>query len=138
MAITTIMKRSSEPAVAELALRDLAHPSRPARVPAGHASGQAGSHGSTHAAEVEVIRMDGVVTAIEVHCPCGEVTVIELETTPATPAAPAAASAPATPERPHTPADTGTPDTPNPEASEEQASSQPAPEPDAPSPAEQA
>lgn len=84
---TTILKHGDHASVQGLALHDLAHPGRPPKPVANLADDAEAEEASTcearHETRVEVVRLDGVVQAIEVHCGCGEVTVIELDPTPA-------------------------------------------------------
>jgi len=80
---TTILKRGTAEGAHEIALLDLAHPGRAPQL-ASELSAEADDaeatpevHGETR---LEVVRLEGVVQAIEVHCACGEVTVVELDT----------------------------------------------------------
>jgi hypothetical protein len=85
---TTILKRGTTDGAAGIALMDLAHPGRAPRLASDLAIDDPEAQ---HAPEVhsetrlEVVRLEGVVQAIEVHCACGEVTVVELDTSTATP-----------------------------------------------------
>ena len=79
---TTILKRGAATGAHGIALLDLAHPGRAPQL-ASELSGEGDepepapeAHGETR---LEVVRLEGVVQAIEVHCACGEVTVVELD-----------------------------------------------------------
>ena len=79
---TTILKAASAQSFDGIALTDLANPGRPAQA----ASAPNGAHEEEAAqpqpvceTRLEVVRLEGVVQAIEVHCSCGEVTVVEFD-----------------------------------------------------------
>tara|TARA_R110002126_G_scaffold28577_2_gene95314 strand:+ start:5586 stop:5963 length:378 start_codon:yes stop_codon:yes gene_type:complete len=85
---TTILKRGAASGAHEIALLDLAHPGRAPQL-ASEITAEADDpedepevHGETR---LEIVRLEGVIQAIEVHCACGEVTVVELDTSPTQP-----------------------------------------------------